>query len=121
MKKQKKYLEVNFLCILKDTVGPPDVFDPPHVQDPVGVRLLELGEAQSVISPGESEEHVGGERHLILIKGIQHENRHMEEDNGRLVPEHGRSRLVIGLVGIWHDVLQSENLIFLLQAATATA
>ena len=31
--------------------------------------------------------------------------------------------LVIGLVvaGIWHDVLQSENLIFLLQAATATA
>ena len=95
------------------------MFDPPDVQDPVGVRLLELGEAQPVISPGEGEEHVRGERHLILIKGIQHEHRHMEEHNGGLVAEQGRRGLVIGLVGwVRHDVLQSENFIILMQACS---
>ena len=115
--RNKKYLEVNFLCILKDAVRSPDVFDPPHVQDPVVVRLLEGGQAQSVVSPGESQEHVGGEGHLVLIEGIQHEDRHVEEHNGRLVAEQGRNRLVVGLVaGIRHDVLQPENF---LEAATA--
>ena len=96
------------------------MFDPHDVQDPVGVRLIELGQTQPVISPGEGEEHVGGERHLILIKGIQHENRHVEEHNGGLVPEHGRGGLVIGLVSwVRHDVLKSEDWVVLLQADTA--
>lgn len=31
---------------------------PPDVQDPVGVLRLELGQSQSVVPPGEGQEHV---------------------------------------------------------------